>query len=275
MVVCSKCGATVVEGKFCEKCGSPLVASNGASTSETRSQSYGGQGSSAAGGFFDKISSSMNKAASDLMAIKSDYSNGTLIYLVKKVPNVQEKKVKVEDTESVFYNRGNGFTKYNQTFMTQDREFLCFYVRNVTTIQYNYDIEFKSAIKNLNNTDLVLVKANYSIEFIVSDVDLFFNKLIAMRQDDWKMIDVNSMLSTSINKIISENTISMLKEDGNLDLRDIFAQINKFSDKITELLNELLAQYGLKVNTFRLYNAETNIYDVNKILIDNLYKSCQ
>ena len=273
MVVCSKCGATVVEGKFCEKCGSPLVASDGASG--TYSQSYGGQGSSTAGGFFDKISSSMNKAASDLMAIKSDYSNGTLIYMVKKVPNVQEKKVKVEDTEVVFYNRGNGFTKYNQTFMTQDREFLCFYVRNVTPIQYSCDVEFKSTIKNLNDTDLISVKASYSIEFIVSDVDLFFNSLISMRQDDWKMIDVNSMLSTSINKIISENITGMLKEDGNLDLRDIFRQINKFSDKTIELLNELVVKYGLKVNTFRLFNAETNVYDVNKILIDNLYKSCQ
>lgn len=92
MVICSNCGASVAEGKFCEKCGSPLVPKEGVSPSDINSAT---NNKPSGGGFFDKISSSMNKAATDLMAIKSDFSNGTLIYKVNKIPNVQEKKSKL------------------------------------------------------------------------------------------------------------------------------------------------------------------------------------
>ena len=101
---------------------------------------------------------------------------------------------------------------------------------------------------------------------------MFFNTLISMKQDTWKVIDINTMLSTQLNKIISENTINMLKEDGNLDLRDVKAQISKFTDNITNLINNEVAKYGLKVNMFKLFNAETNMAEINKILIDNLYR---
>lgn len=270
MVVCSNCGKTVQEGKFCEKCGQPLVPKENVSPEVNAENNSGIQGS--VGGFFDKIGSSINKTATDLMAVKSNFTDGVLIFMSNKIPNVQEKKIKVDDAECVYYNKGNGFVKYNQTFMTTDNDFLCFYVRNVTTIQNSFAVEFKTAIKNLNDTDVINIKATYNLELISSDIDMFFNTLISMKQDTWKVIDINTMLSTQLNRIISENTINMLKEDGNLDLRDVKAQISKFTDNITNLINNEVAKYGLKVNMFKLFNAETNMAEINKILIDNLYR---
>ena len=270
MVVCSKCGQVVEEGKFCEKCGSPLVPKEGVSPSEISSVA---NNQSSGGGFFDKIGSSMNKAASDLMAIKSDFSNGVLICKVSKLPNVQEKKIKIEDTEILFYNNGTGFTKYNLTFTTQDKDFLCFYVKNVTVIQNSFIVDIKAPIKNLNDVDLISEKVMFNLELKVEDIDKFFNSLMTIRQDTWRVIDLNSMLSMSLNKIVNENTISMLKADGNIDLRDIKGQLSKFNEDISNLINNEVSKYGLKVNTFILSNVETNIQEINKILIDNLYKN--
>lgn len=271
MVVCSKCNQVVEEGKFCEKCGSPLVPKEGVNPSDISDAS---NNQSQGGGFFDKISSSMSKAASDLMAIKSDFSNGILICKVSKIPNVQEKKIKIEDTEILFYNNGTGFTKYNQTFTTQDKDFLCFYVKNVTIIQNNFIVDIKAPIKNLNDIDLINAKAMFNLELKVDEVDKFFNSLMSVRQDTWRVIDLNSMLSMSLNKIVNENTISMLKADGNIDLRDVKAQLSKFNDNISNLINDEVGKYGLKVNIFNLANVETNVQEINKVLIDNLYKNC-
>ena len=271
MVICSNCGASVAEGKFCEKCGSPLVPKEGVSPSDINSAT---NNKPSGGGFFDKISSSMNKAATDLMAIKSDFSNGTLICKVSKLPNVQEKKIKIEDTEILFYNNGTGFTKYNQTFTTQDKDFLCFYVKNVTIIQNNFIVDIKAPIKNLNDIDLINAKAMFNLELKVDEVDKFFNSLMLVRQDTWRVIDLNSMLSMSLNKIVNENTISMLKADGNIDLKDVKAQLSKFNDNISNLINDEVGKYGLKVNIFNLANVETNVQEINKVLIDNLYKNC-
>lgn len=269
MVVCSNCGASVEEGKFCEKCGSPLVPKENANPNEFNNQSAIPQSK---GGFFDKISSSMNKAASDLMAIKSDFSNGVLICKVSKIPNVQEKKIKVDDTEILFYNNGTGFIKYNQTFTTQDKDFLCFYVKNVTVLQNSFIVDIKAPIKNLNDTDLINAKVHFNMELKAEDIDLFFYSLMSIKQETWRMIDINSMLSTTLNKIVNENTINMVKNDGNIDLRDIKGQISKFTDEIKSLINNEISIYGLKVNSFTLFNVETNMQEINKILIDNLYK---
>ena len=269
MVVCSKCNQVVEEGKFCEKCGSPLVPKEGVSQSDISNIA---NNQSSGGGFFDKISSSMNKAASDLMAIKSDFSNGVLICKVSKIPNVQEKKIKVDDIEVLFYNNGTGFTKYNQTFTTQDKDFLCFYVKNVTVLQNSFIVDIKAPIKNLNDTDLINAKAHFNMELKAEDIDLFFNSLMSIKQETWRVIDINSMLSTTLNKIVNDNTINMVKNDGNIDLRDIKGQISKFTDEIKSLINNEISKYGLKVNSFTLFNVETNMQEINKILIDNLYK---
>ena len=269
MVVCSKCNQVVEEGKFCEKCGSPLIPKEGVNPSDI-SSAANNQGSG--GGFFDKISSSMNKAASDLMAIKSEFSNETLVFKVSKIPNVQEKKIKIDNTETLFYNNGTGFTKYNQTFTTQDKDFLCFYVKNVTIIQNTFMVDIKAPIKNLNDVDLISEKAMFNLELKVEDIDKFFNSLMSIRQDTWRVIDLNSMLSMSLNKIVSDNTICMLKADGNIDLRDTKGQLSKFTESISNLINNEIEKYGLKVNTFILSNVETNIEEINKVLINNLYK---
>ena len=269
MVKCPNCNNVVQEGKFCEKCGSPLVPKEGVSPSDINSAT---NNKPSGGGFFDKISSSMNKAATDLMAIKSDFSNGTLIYKVNKIPNVQEKKIKIDSGEIVFYNNGIGFTKHDQTYTTPDNEFLCFYVRNLTTIQNSFIVEIKAPIKNLNDIDLISEKAHFNMEFKADDIDLFFNSLIAIKQDIWKMIDVNSMLSTQLNKIVNENVINKIKQDGSIDLRDVKGQINKFTEDIKNLIDNEVSKYGLKVNVFNLFTVDTNMQEINKILIDNLYK---
>ena len=41
-------------------------------------------------------------------------------------------------------------------------------------------------------------------------IDLFFNSLMSIKQDTWRMIDINSMLSTILNKIVNDNTINMV-----------------------------------------------------------------
>ena len=86
------------------------------------------------------------------------------------------------------------------------------------------------------------------------------------------MIDLNSMLSTQLNKIINESVINMIKQDGNIDLRDAKGQISKFMDEIKSVIDNEVSKYGLKVNAFTLSNVETNVQEINKILIDNLYK---
>ena len=268
-MICSNCGADVMPGRFCEKCGKPLVPKDSVNLKDTSNMP---NNQSLGTGFFDKISSSMNKAASDLMAIKSDFSNGVLICKVSKIPNVQEKKIKIDDTEVLFYNDGTGFTKYNQTFTTQDKDFLCFYIKNVTVLHNSFIVDIKAPIKNLNDTDLISEKAHFNIEIQADDIDLLFNSLMAVKQDTWRMIDVNSMLSTQLNKLISENVIDSIKKDGNIDLRDIKSQISKFTNNIKDLIDNELLKYGLRVKIFTLYDAEVNTQEINKILIDNLYK---
>ena len=81
MNVCPNCGAEISGGKFCERCGAPLNFSN--NSFETQNS------------IFDKLKKQANKAATDLLAIKSDFTNGNIIFNVQKIPNVQEKKLKV------------------------------------------------------------------------------------------------------------------------------------------------------------------------------------
>ena len=266
MVVCSNCGKTVSEGKISEKCGKPLVPKEGAVPSEVNENNNNGTS------FFNKISSSMNKAASDLMAVKSDFSNGTLIYKTSKVPNVQEKKIKIDEGEIAFYNNGTGFVKHNETFVTNDNDFLCFYLKNHTVIQNVINLNVKEPIKNLNDEDLINLNLVFNMELVAFDIDLFFNSLISMKQDSWKMIEVTSMMSTSINKIVNDDVVNMVKNDGNIDLRDPKTQVNKYEDSIKNDINKEVEKYGLLVEKFKLSNLDTNTEEINTILIKNLYK---
>ena len=72
MVVCKNCGNSVEEGKFCEKCGAPLPESVAEGSLLTKGADS-----------IDKIWSSVNKAASDFLAIKSDFSDNVLICKAK------------------------------------------------------------------------------------------------------------------------------------------------------------------------------------------------
>ena len=133
-------------------------------------------------------------------------------------------------------------------------------------------MEIKAPVKNLNDIDLISEKAHFNMELKAEDIDLFFNSLMSIKQDTWKMIDVNSMLSTQLNKIVNENVVTKIKQDGNIDLRDVKGQINKFTEDIKNLIDNEVAKYGLKVNVFNLFTVDTNMQEIYKILIDNLYK---
>ena len=261
-LVCPNCGATNNNGKFCEQCGTPLVS--GVNRPDNYKHSTG---------LFDKISSSVNKSVTDFMAVKSDFSNGTIIYLSKKVPSIQEKKIKLESDEIVFYNNGTGFVKHNQTFTTQDNNFICYFLKNTTVVQNNLILEIKTPIKNLNDVDLINVKINYNLKLIDKDIDEFFNSMMTIRQDTWRIFDINTMLSTSLNKIVSETIVKMLKEDGDIDLRNPKDQINNFLDVISDLINNEVSKYGLKVDMFELSDVETSMEEINEILIKNLYNN--
>ena len=64
----------------------------------------------------------------------------------------------------------------------------------------------------------------------------------------------------------------MLKNDGNIDLRDPEVQVNKFEESIKNDINKEVEKYGLLVEKFKLSNLDTNTEEINKILIKNLYK---
>lgn len=275
MVKCPSCGAVVGEGKFCEKCGSPLAGATPVSGNEVNTNQAPVNNSNvnnSVGGFFNKINASVNKAATDLMAIKSDFSNATIICMVNKIPNVQEKKIRVNDDEVLYYNNGNGYELHNATFTVTDNIFICFYIKNQTLINNNVNFSIKTKIKCLNDTDEMNVNISYDICFRVIDIDTFFHKLISIRQDTFRVIDVNSMLSENLRKIIIGSLTEQLANDGNLDLRDVRGQLNKFSENIKNLINEEVKSYGMEVNSFNLSNSSTDITEINNILIKNLYK---
>ena len=294
-MICPNCGSEVMGGKFCEKCGSALSGNNNVNVSDNQNvcpncgtPSNGGKFCEKCGtplqgaetrpfnkksstGFFDNISNQINKTASSMLSIKSDYNNGNVIYKVSKIPAVKEKTIKIEDYEMVYFNTGNGFMKYNQTFQTANNNFLCFYIKNVTFINNNFNVETKTKIKKLDTDDILNIRINYIMNLKIDDIDKFFNTFMNIRQDTWKEVDVNSHLSQNIKGIIDKNTIEMLENDGYLDLRDPKAQITKFADKIKQLIANELSSYGLIINTFSVNNVNVDVNEVNRILINNLY----
>lgn len=296
-MICNNCGAEVSEGKFCEKCGAPLQGANNNQTINNSlnvcpncgAPSGGGKfcekcgaplvagavsaGRNNGGGFFGSIQNSIGKTASNMFAIKSNYANNTVIYMVNKIPNVKEKNIKIEDFEMVFFNQGNGFAKYNQSFQVESDNFVCFYVKNVTYLNNNFMVETKSKIKCLDTDDQLNVKIGFIMTLEVEDVDLFFNTFTSIRQDSWREVDVNSHLSSNLKGIINKNTIEMLEKDGNLDLRDPKAQFSAFTHQIRDLILDEVKKYGLKVNTFSVNSVNIDMQEVNRILIENLYKN--
>lgn len=299
MVKCSNCGAEVMEGKFCEKCGSPLSTSGtidneggssnkdacphcgytqnggkfcekcGTPLSGTSRPTNQGQKS---GGFFESISNSINSTASSMLAIKSDYNNNVILYKVKKIPNVKDKTIKIEDYELVFFNQGNGFTKIDKTFQTEANDFVCFYMKNITMLNNNFVVKINSKIKKLDTDDSINIQVNYIMSLGVGDIDKFFGFFTGMKQDSWTETEVNSYMSSNLRLIIEKNTIEMLHLDGDIDLRNPKGQISKFIDTIKSLIQNDVEKYGLKVNNFNVSGVNIDVNEINKILINNLYK---
>ena len=259
--VCPHCGYTQNGGKFCEKCGTPLSG-----TSRPTNQ---GQKS---GGFFESISNSINSTASSMLAIKSDYNNNVILYKVKKIPNVKDKTIKIEDYELVFFNQGNGFAKIDKTFQTEANDFVCFYMKNITILNNNFVVKINSKIKKLDTDDSINVQVNYIMSLGVGDIDKFFDFFAGMKQDSWTETEVNSYMSSNLRSIIEKNTIEMLHLDGDIDLRNPKDQISKFIDTIKSLIQNDVEKYGLKVNNFNVSGVNIDVNEINKILINNLYK---
>ena len=269
MVKCSNCGKIVQEGKFCESCGKPLVPAE--VVLNVKKQTSTNEKKQSNGGFFDKVVSAINKAVTNLLAIKSDYSNKTLICVVNKVSKINEKKVKVNSDEIVYLNKGDGYAKYDKTFTLKEDKFICCFLKREIAIQNNFNLEFDCHIKNIPDK-AIKVANSYQIEYRVNDIDMFFNELIKLKQSSWSELDLNARLADEINKILIDNTLKMLNDENNLDLRNPKTQIEKFSGNILEIINECIKKYGIEAIKLTLTNLTINIEDLNKVLIENLYK---
>lgn len=270
MVVCSNCGKTVQEGKFCEKCGQPLVPKENATPLVNVENNSNIQ--SSVSGFFDKIGSSINKTATDIMAIKSDFSNDTVLYKVSKIPSVQEKKIRVDDSEYSYFNNGSGYTLQKETFTTTEPSFVCYYLKKDTKLNNTINLSIKTSIKKINTNDKISLGIKYNLLYFVKDHNVFFDKLVSLKQDTWKVVDVNSALSSKINSIISNIVIDSIEKDGNLDLKDAKGQIESFNNDIVEQINLYINEFGMKTDTFTIDSIITDVYEINRVLIDYIYK---
>ena len=268
MVRCASCGSVVQEGKFCEKCGKALVAASEGtgveSVSMTQSQNNN---------FFDKIGKGIGDVAKNLTAIKSNFNNNIVIYHVPKIPNVKEKKILVDNSEVLFFNDGTGYNKYNATIITESESFTCFYIRNLTQISNVLNFNVKPYVKKLTEEDLINVKLTYDMSVEVTDIDKFFYSFIEKKQDSWTKVDINSFLSVSLNSIINDIVVEKLKNEGGYDLKNGLNQVKSYDKDIENKIDEEISKYAFKLTNFGLTNVQTNIEEINKILIDNLYKS--
>lgn len=254
--VCPNCGAPVTGGKFCEKCGTPLSAASGINSS--------------VGGFFDKIGAKVNKATSDILAIKSDYSNGIVLYKVEKIPNIQEKTIKVSADEYAFFSSGAGFTKYDATFTTTLSNFLLFFIRKDSEISNVFHFSIDSKIKRIEE-DTIKVAINYSYTLSV-DPDKFFDAVIELSQNTWSALNVDTMIFKSINVAIPNLIKEKIVLDGELDLSNYKNQIVSYDDDVQEVINKEIEKYGLKIKTLKNDSVVINTEEMNKVLIKNLYK---
>lgn len=257
MIKCSNCGAEVEDGKFCEKCGAPLNQENVIN--------YGNS-------LFDKLKNQANKAATDLLAIRSELINGNLIYKVNKIPSVQEKKIKIENGEIVYYDIGNGFEKKLDTFVTTDNNFTCYYVKSETKINTVISNVVRSKIMKIETNDQINIQVRYSFLLNVNDIDTFFYKLVNTKQDTWRMMDVNQLLSNKINEIVINCINENLLNVGGADLRDIKGQTNKYTKDIDSKVAEYVKEYGLNVENSSLESIMVDVNEINKILIKYIYR---
>ena len=255
---CPNCGAEISGGKFCEKCGALLTnASNNVNSQNS---------------FFDKLKNQANKAATDLLAIKSDFSNGNILFKASKIPSVQEKKIKVEGNECVYFNNGSGYTKHEETFTTTENSFVCYYLKKETKFNSILNISFKSKVKKVESGDEISVGVKYNLLFFVENIEVFFNKLISLKQDTWKVIDINSAISSKLNEIVLSIVTEGISSNGNLDLKDTKSQIDSFNEKIIEKINAYASEFGIKLEVINLDNINIDVNEINKVLIDYLYK---
>jgi hypothetical protein len=126
--------------------------------------------------------------------------------------------------------------------------FLC---EKVTTIHNNIIVNIKSPIKNLNDNDLINIKIIFNLVLESFSIDEFFNAFMIQKQDTWRVVDVNSVPSMQLNKIVNDSVVSMLKFDGNIDLRDEKGQPSKFIDNISTKINEAIKKYGFGVKSLQ------------------------
>lgn len=263
--VCPICNATNQYGKFCEKCGSPL--SNQPAANNIKQNQFQKKNT----GLFDKISSSVNRAATDMFAIKSDYTGGIIICKSSKIPNVQEKKIVVNENELLYFNSGFGFVKYMSTFTTNDINFETFYIKKETYIDVQFPIMLNVLLKNIDEDHSLNINFNYGVNFKLEEYDKFFNYFIAIKNDAWSEIQISEFLSNRLQQLIIDKISFLIKEDGNYDLVKKELQINSFINIIKELVNENVLETGLTVNNINNSAINFDVNELNKLLIDYIY----
>lgn len=268
MIKCPSCGKEVSEGIFCEECGASLKVGNAINDiSDINSKNATKSG----GSFFDAIKTKANQAKTEMLAIKSDFSSGNVLYKNPKIPNVDEKKIKVEPSEIVYFNIGGGFDIKEETFTTTEGGFVCYFVRRETKIDTVLNLVINSKIKKVEVGDEISVNIVYKITFNVDNVDTFFNKLVSAKQDTWKVGDVNALLTDELNEMVINSVKEGLANDGNLNLLNINRQIEGFNQTIIDLINNYVSEYGMVIEILQIDNISTDVNEINKVLIDYIY----
>ena len=246
MVICSVCKQQSKEGKFCEVCGSPLVADS--ISSGKNSSGFGGYG-----------------------VIKSDMKKNDVIWKVTKYPTDYEKKIKIKENECVFIDDGTGITKCEEELTTTRNSFKCSYVNSNFSLEKGYEFLIEVPIMKINKGEQLKVVVDYDLIISPTDIESFYKSLISIKDDNWTEDDVKQLIEEKISVIIKTSIQDNIDKDNGFDLRDNKKQIISCENEIKTKISEIISQYSLKLDKCELSNVTIDKYELNNILVSNLY----
>lgn len=88
---------------------------------------------------------------------------------------------------------------------------------------------------------------------------------------NWAIEDIKELIKENINGIIKTTTLECIKKDNGFDLRNSRAQIQSCEQEIRSKIDEELSKYSLKLSKYELQDINTDKYELNAILANNLY----
>lgn len=305
MVICSKCGNEVKNGKFCTKCGAPLEVQNnneirqatndkfcpncGAKVTgkfcvlcgtKIEASSFGRTKSeitkSKSGflnGLTNEISKKVGNIATALTAIKSNYKNGTILYWVEKIPNVKEKQIIVSDDETAFINQGAGFKKVLNDRLVQDDNFECYYIKNNTKINFaSSEFSFPTSIKKISSDNEIDINIRMSIDLVVEDIEKFTSQLISLRKESWTTLSFYNNCFSGTNDKIKELLVNEFRSNGGIVINRATEQIEELLSPIQDVIKEELKKCFVRLENCEIISVDFDYDKANEIMINDLYK---